>query len=36
MNLRYFIGLARESIEAAEQLTGIAHDRREVIPIGSM
>jgi hypothetical protein len=33
MDLRYFIGLARRSIDAGEWFTGIADANREVIPI---
>jgi hypothetical protein len=34
MDLRYFIGLARNPIEVDEWFTGIAHAGREVIPVG--
>jgi hypothetical protein len=36
MDLRYFIGLARGSIDAGEWFTGIADGEREVIPIVCM
>jgi len=36
MDLRYFIGLARGSIDACEWFTGIAYADREVIPIVCM
>jgi len=34
MDLRYFIGLARNSIEAGEGFTAIGSTGREVIPVG--
>jgi hypothetical protein len=36
MDLRYFIGLARGSIESSEWFTGTGCAGREVIPIGCM
>jgi len=36
MDLRYFIGLAKGSIDVGEWFTGIAYADREVIPIVSM
>jgi hypothetical protein len=36
MDLRYFIGLASDPIEADERLTGIVGSGREVIPVGCM
>jgi hypothetical protein len=36
MDLRYFIGLAKGSIESREWFTGITYAGREVIPIGCM
>jgi len=36
MDLRYFIGLARDSIDASEWFTGIVYADWEVIPICCM